>query len=377
MEKKNVSVFINPWSIVMLIGILIVMYLLWTLSALVFIFFLAFVISSTLRPFVKRIHEKFKIPKPAIISTVFVIVFLIISVLSYLVVDNVSKEVRNLNVNQVVTDFLDWVNEVVPGDPSLIIDTIEGGLGQESEPESIGQKTISTSNQIFGIDNILKGGDVVFDFLGKTVGGFALAFTLIIISYYMLSREEDVFDGIIRYLPTKKQETIKRLISRIEEKLGAWLGTQLFLMIFIGLFTYLGLVIPSFFIPDDLYSIGRFALTIAVIAGILEIIPVLGPTITMVVAIILSIVTGGDHYLGQTIYIIIYFQIIQNLESIYVIPKLMKHAVGLDPIATILGFFGAFTMFGPAGAMIVVPVMATITIIMEFYKEENKELNSG
>lgn len=373
-ENKKVSVSIDPWSVITTLGIFGILYLLWSLNSLLVILFLSFIISSTLRPFIQKIQARFKIPKPAIITTVFVLVFLVVSALGYMVWDNLSKEVRNLNVNEVVTDFMEWVDEVAPGDQSIFADTIEDSVN--SNGTKLPAAIQNGDGGLFGIDNLLKGTNAVFSFLGKTVGGFVLGFTILIISFYMLSRDEDMFDGLTKFLPSDKQEIAKRLLTRIEKKLGSWLGAQLFLMFLIGMLTYLGLAIPSIIVPDEFFAIGRFAVTLAVIAGLLELVPGIGPTITLAIGIILSIATGGDNYIPQTIFVFIYFSIIQNLENTFIVPKLMKQAVGLDPIVTILSVMGAYTLMGPIGAIIIVPIMAAIVIVIEFFAEE-KTLKQG
>ncbi len=367
-ETKKVTVGIDPLSILVGIAVLLGIYVVWQLNVLLIVLFVSFIISSALKPIVDRLEIKYKIHRMVSIASIFVVGLVLVSILGIMVAGNLSKELEGLNLNEVVVDFWDKIDEILPGDQSKLLELGNGYNTALTTQNSDDSGIVSQ----FDIQSILHGTNYVIQLFGKTVGTFFIFFTILIISFYMLSRKENVYDGIIGFLPRKQRESVKKLLHLIEKKLGNWLSAQFFLMLFVGILTYLGLSIPSLFVPGEYFTIGRFAVTFAVVAGILELVPNIGPVITMVIALIFSIATGGDVFLGQAIYVAIYFSLVQQIENNIIVPKVMKQAVGIDPIITILSVMGAYTLMGPIGAILIIPMVAVVLISIEFYSGDKR-----
>ncbi len=144
-------------------------------------------------------------------------------------------------------------------------------------------------------------------------------------------------------------------------KLGNWVSGQFLLMLIVGLMTYIGLAVPGLFF--DTTVIAKYAIPLALISGVLESLPNVGPTITWIVAVIIAI--GSNAGIIETSYVAFLFFIIQQLEAVFVVPVVMKRAIGIDPIVTILGLIAATTLFGVIGAILVLPIIATIQILID------------
>lgn len=182
------------------------------------------------------------------------------------------------------------------------------------------------------------------------------AIFLLVLTFYMLL-EKDVLESRISSLFRGREERVKRLIVKIEEKLGAWLQGQLFLSLVIGLMSYIGLTLLS--IP--------FALPLALIAGILEVIPVIGPIISAIPAIFLAVTISP--VLG--IMVALMYLVIQQLENHLIVPQVMNRAVGLNPLIVILAIAIGSRLLGIPGALLAVPLAVVIQIISaEIIKEE-------
>lgn len=151
---------------------------------------------------------------------------------------------------------------------------------------------------------------------------------------------------------------MRKMMIKIEEKLGAWLRGQLFLSIIIGLVSYIGLLI--FNIP--------YALPLALLAGVMEIIPVIGPIISAIPAVLIALTISPILALGVAA---MYF-VIQQLENHLIVPQVMKRAVGLNPLVVILAIAIGSRILGFAGALLAVPLAVVIQIIAaEIIAEKN------
>ncbi len=171
---------------------------------------------------------------------------------------------------------------------------------------------------------------------------------LLALTFYMLL-EKDKLENRIASLFKKREERVRKLIVKIEEKLGAWLQGQMILSLLIGVLSYIGLTILN--IP--------YALPLALIAGILEVIPVIGPIISAIPAIFLALTVSPI----LSVVVAAMYLVIQQLENHLIVPQVMKRAVGLNPLIVILAIAIGSRLLGISGALLAVPLAVVIQII--------------
>ncbi len=191
--------------------------------------------------------------------------------------------------------------------------------------------------------------------------------TILILSIYMLQSPEPVYERLLKSFSAKTARRFRTLLNKIEQKLGAWLGGQLLLMLIIGTITYLIVVIPGFFFES--YRLDEFALPIALLAGLLEALPNIGPIITAVITSILAVGTSG---LGGVIYVLISFLMLQQLEGALIVPQIMKRAIGVEPIISILAVIAGFQVGDVIGALLAIPLVGILLIIFNEVVNEYK-----
>ncbi len=185
-----------------------------------------------------------------------------------------------------------------------------------------------------------------------TVGIFTNIITtltvLIFTFYFLLERRHaeviltDLFGRTIG-------KQITDILRRIEHRLGAWVRGELILMSFIGVLTYIGLVLLKV----------EFALPLAILAGILEIVPTIGPILSGVPAVLVGLATSPVLALS----VAVLYLIVQQLENNIFVPFIMKHSVGLSPIVTILSLMIGGRLGGITGAILAVPVLLVIQVL--------------
>lgn len=178
-----------------------------------------------------------------------------------------------------------------------------------------------------------------------------------VFTFYLFIEHHKLKELITAFFPKEKNKKIKDLIDSIENKLGFWLRGQIFLSLLIGFVTWLGLTLLQV----------NFALPLAILAGILEIIPMLGPFIAFVPAFIIALAFSP---IKATSVILLYI-FIQQMENSFIVPRVMKQAVGLDPLAVILALMIGSRLAGPLGAILAVPVTVVLLILTtDFLKEK-------
>ncbi|MBP7859904.1 AI-2E family transporter, partial [Patescibacteria group bacterium] len=185
------------------------------------------------------------------------------------------------------------------------------------------------------------------------VSGVFLIFTVLVLTIYMLLDFHNIRKFMASLLPKKEEGKALEVLKEIETKLGAWLRGELLLMTVIGTLTYIGL----FALDID------YALSLALIAGILEIVPMIGPTIALVPALIVGFSTSPVHGFG----ILGLYIVIQQLENNLIVPKIMQKSVGFNPLVTLIAIILGGSLFGVLGSLLAVPATLVITIIARNY----------
>ena len=188
-----------------------------------------------------------------------------------------------------------------------------------------------------------------FAVTGKIFGGVFSIITILIVSFYLLVYHDKLDRFAIAFFPRNLEPAVARVIAQIEEKLGAWLRGQVFLSFAVGGITWLTLTVLG--IP--------FALPLALLAGILEIVPTMGPIIAAIPAVIVAF-SISPTLAGITVLAYIGIQLAENN---LLVPKIMQKAVGLNPIIVITTILiGAKTM-GVLGTLLAVPFLSVVIII--------------
>ena len=172
---------------------------------------------------------------------------------------------------------------------------------------------------------------------------------LLVLTFYLLLEKENL-EKRAASLFVGQEERIRKLLVNIEEKLGSWLRGQLLLSLIIGVLTFIGLTLLQ--IP--------YALPLAIWAGLLEVVPVIGPIIAAIPAILLSLTIAPVLAAGTAA---MYF-VIQQLENHIIVPQVMGKAVGLNPLVVILAIAVGGRLLGVGGALLAVPLVVVGQIIV-------------
>lgn len=194
---------------------------------------------------------------------------------------------------------------------------------------------------------------------GALFGGIFSTLTIIIVAFYLLLYHDELKHFIAHLFHKNIHQRVYETLTLIDDKLGAWLRGQLVLCVFIGLLTFIALTILG--VP--------YALPLAVMAGFLEAIPTLGPTLSAVPATVVAISISPS----LALVVIVVYMVIQLLENNILVPKIMQAAVGLNPVVVILGVTIGANLMGISGALLSIPFISFIIVILSSLKRNFDE----
>jgi predicted PurR-regulated permease PerM len=177
--------------------------------------------------------------------------------------------------------------------------------------------------------------------------------SVFIFTFYLLLYRGKLDEQVSFFFGEDGKAKFGRVLDMIENSLGGWARGQLILMLSIGVLTFIGLTILG--IP--------YSLPLAVLAGILEIVPTIGPIIAAIPMIIVALTISPIMGFGT---VALAFLIHQS-ENYLLVPKIMEKSVGVNPIVTLASLAIGFRLMGIIGALVSVPVVLTIQIIIKEY----------
>jgi predicted PurR-regulated permease PerM len=188
--------------------------------------------------------------------------------------------------------------------------------------------------------------------LAGEVGSIGLEVILaLIVTFYFLVDGAMLRDRTIALLPRRHRTRTVELLGRIHEVLGKWLRGQVFLIALVAAVVYVVLG-PVLHLP--------YALGIAIVTGVLEIIPLIGPLIATAIAGIDAFARGGPEL--AAIVVILYF-VIRQVEDQVVMPIVIGRAVHLHPVVTIFAVLVGLSVYGVLGGLLGVPIAAAVNVV--------------
>ena len=189
--------------------------------------------------------------------------------------------------------------------------------------------------------------------LKLTLGIFSNIITtlaVLVFTFYLLLERTHTETFLKSFMGDDVAQKILTVLHRIEGRLSAWVHGQLFLMVLIGFLVYLGLTLLHL----------EFALPLAILAGLLEIVPTIGPIVSAIPAVLVAV--AASPVLALSV-VALYF-IIQQLENNLVVPLVMKRSVGLSPLVTIISVMIGARLAGVVGAILAIPTFLVIQSIV-------------
>lgn len=178
-------------------------------------------------------------------------------------------------------------------------------------------------------------------------------FTTLVIAFYLLLYRQRLYRALGSFFTSDRHQKMENFFTSLEKNLGSWVRGELILMLAVGVLTYIGLIVLGVDI----------ALPLAVLAGILEIVPNIGPILSAVPSVLLTL---SIHPILAVSTAALYF-LVQFFENHLLVPNIMRRAVGVNPLISIIGLMIGFRLSGPMGAILAIPIIIVIrAVINEF-----------
>jgi predicted PurR-regulated permease PerM len=190
---------------------------------------------------------------------------------------------------------------------------------------------------------------------------------IFLVSIYISLEAHTYRDTLLQTAPAAYRPEISILLDRIEQVWNAFFHGELILMLVVGVTTTIGLAALG--MPGALY--------LGIFAGLLEIIPNLGPIIAAVPAVIVALILGSVSlpisHLSFAVLIILFYIVVQQVEDKLIVPRVLGAALELSPLIVMVGFVVGASVGGILGALLATPVIASGREILHYIYRKMQE----
>jgi predicted PurR-regulated permease PerM len=203
----------------------------------------------------------------------------------------------------------------------------------------------------------------VFAYMRNAATAIGSVFAVLFMVAYMLIDAERLRNLMLLGYPPEVRGEKRRILTRVGKRMSSWLSGQLLLSIIIGGATFVGLVALG--IP--------YAVPLAMIAAVGELVPVIGPTVGAVPALAMALL----HSRWQFWAFLVFAVILQKAENLFIVPRVMSRKVSVSPLAIFIAFMIGASILGVVGAILAVPlaVIAQVAFEEAFVSRRERRLN--
>lgn len=316
------------WQVLIFLGIVLVFYL---ARQALGVLFTAIVISLALDPAVSFFG---RMGVNRILGTLFVFIIglIVVAAAIYFLVPIFVTEVGA---------FLTQFNE--------IFSNIFGFGVPEKAIESISENLSNVLSFITSTNISITGA------ISTVISNIIMVLATVIITFY-LSIEKHGTERLLRVLlPNAYESSVLKVFNQFKNKIRLWLLAQLGLSLLVGAVVTLGLWLLGV----------EYAITLGVVAAIMELVPVIGPILSGIAAFLIAI----SESLTLGIYVIIFFFIVQQLENNVLIPLLMRKTMRIHPVMVIVSLIAGAQIAGFVGIILAVPIALLVQEILNSLAE--------
>jgi len=323
MPKK---VEISHRTIIFTVFFLILLAFLWQIRQIIIGLFVGLILMTAINPAIDRM-EKMKIPRVLGIILIYILILALVG----------------LVIAGVIPPLVDQTSTLIANAPKFI-----EGLGILNIDQWIIESQIQQLGSIPA--NLVK---ISVEILTNMV----VIAALLVITFYLLLERKNLNRYLHILFGGDGERKAEKFIDEMEKKIGSWIRAQLFSMIIIGMMSYFGLRLLGI----------DFALPLALLAGLFEIIPNIGPVVSSIPAILAGLAISPLMALAVAA---LYF-LIQQIESSFIYPQIVAREVGVNPLITIISLAVGFKLSGILGAILAVPFVLLIQVIaLEVFASE-------
>ena len=300
--------------------------------------FIALLLASGLEPLIERVRANSPLGRGATLGLVYLAFFGAVAAVALLVIPGAVGQLSELapRMAPLLADAREWASNV---EPEIVSTSLVGLV------DTITRLLVPSTSQAPGTDQLIALGLTFAEIVVSVVSVLAMVF-------FWLTERAHLQRFALALLPADRRAGARDAWNEIELRLGQWVRGQLILMGSVGIAT----TIAYFLIGLE------GALVLGLIAALFEAIPLIGPALGAVPALVVAALTGRIEIV--ILVAVVYF-VIQVIEGNVLVPMVMHNTIGIPPFTVFVSILAGAAIAGVAGALISVPLVAALLVVVE------------
>lgn len=314
-----------------------VLFALFLIRDIVIWFFFALVISLLFEPAINFLR-RLRLPKILAVILIYLSIFGALGLMIYLTAPIFVAEISQFSKN--VPDYFEKISPLLEG----------FGIDVSRNFEDFSTSMASLLRESSG--SIVKAISVFF-------GGVVSTLVIFVFAFYISMEDKGPEKFLTFLVPKKYEEYVLNIFAKSQFKVAGWFGARILACLFVGIASLIIFLLLGV----------KYALTMALVSGVLTFVPFIGPLITAIL-VLLSVGVSDSWLLA--IYLVVVLAIVQSIENNIVTPLLMKKFINLPPILVLMSLLAGGTILGFLGMIFVVPVFGIVYEFLREFLEERK-----
>lgn len=306
---------------------------------------IAIMLAYVLNPLVGLIVQRTGLPRIAAVALLYLILVLLLALLLILLVPSLIKQLRavDLNLRQIGEDFEHFLDQ-----PFFL-------FGYRLEVEEAWRQIVGALESLISpIASRTMG--VLFE----AFASLAWSMFILVISFYMLKDQPAIMRYLHHLIPLRYQIDVHMLGTEINSIWNTFFRGQLILSIVVGLTVGILMAVVGL----------RNAVALGALAGMLEVLPNIGPTIAAIPAILIALLQGSTYLPLPPFWFALLvtglYVLIQQVENNYLVPRIIGHSLNLHPLVVIIAVVAGANLAGVLGALLAAPTLASIRVLVGY-----------
>jgi predicted PurR-regulated permease PerM len=341
--NRSMGMGMTPLSMLL---VLIVAYVLLQIQFVLVLLLMALVFATVIQKPVDHL-ERARLPRPLAILLVYIAIIAALAVLITGLAPAIREQSQLFRVQAPVS--LDNLRDTWAASSNALLN----GLGQQLLGRAIAFITSPASQNV----SVPQG--AALGILTGIGGGVVGVLTVLVISFYYLMERQWIRRIALSSSPPATRVRVIKIWDEVEQKVGDWLRGQLTLCLVIGVTATIGYAVMGI----------SFWPLLGLWAGVTEIIPILGPWLGGVPAVVIALTQSWEKALLVAGFVVL----LQLMENTILVPRIMRGAVGLTPLTVFIAILAGTEFAGVPGALLAIPVAAVIQVLLSNYTQARRE----
>ena len=323
---------------IFVVCVFLTFWLLYRLRDVLFLFFVAIVVGTAIRPAVDWLHRR-GVPRATGVIVLYILIAGVLVGFLAMILPLLADQATE--ISRTLPEYYTSFRGALVDSGNRLLQNI--GLRLPTQISILIDRTPNTEEVVDQVGQ-------TFLYINLVLKGLLGTLVVFLLAYYWTQEGNFILRSLLRITPPQRKKNIREFLQLAEMKLGGYIRGQGLLCLAVGVTAFIAYLLIG--LP--------YTLVLAIFAGVMEMVPIFGPALGAVPALLVALSIDPS----KAIWVVVATTLIQLLENTVLVPRIMKHSVGVNPIITLLSLIAFGSVFGFVGALLALPLAAIIQLLV-------------